>query len=307
MKMASGIVLAAALMVTSAAQARGLVMSPEELSPEMRLRFSEQIARAKQTHPKAFEHLVGFVSQADQMDVQRRGRFAPYGKTLKRMDDLLWPAVELLAFETPAVVPQRPLALEAFTAAVVQALGELRNPDLAPLYTAVLDGDETRFLVLQAAVSGLGQLETDKAAAKLVALSKAQGARRDAALAAMGNCRRLTVARALVEALDARPTDVIEARRIVASLGDIGSVAAWKTPAVKHRAEEGAIRNLAAEALVRAYVDYDGEVRAKASNALLLVDAQGTPAMIAAAKKAHPEQAEALDALSARFARNPIR
>ena len=307
MKTASGIVLATALMVTSAAQARGLVMSAEELSPQLRLRFAEQIARAREADAKSFERLTGFVSHVDRLHEQRRGRFAPYGKTLRSMDGLLWPAVEMLAFEAPVNLPQHPLALEAFTAALVETLGHTRNPDLAALYTAMLDGDETRFLVLQAAVSGLGQLETEEAAAKLVALSKSQGARRDAALAAMGNCRRLPVAQALVEALEARPIDVIEARRIVASLGDVGSVAAWKTPAVKHRAEEGAIRNLAADALVRAFVDYDGEVRAKISNAILLVDAQGTPAMIAAAKKAHPEQAEALDGLAARFARNPIR
>ena len=67
-------------------------------------------------------------------------------------------------------------------------------------------------------------------------------------------------------------------------------------------------RRPAAEALVRAFVSWDGEVRQAASNALMVVDEPSTPTLIETAKKsASPEQQPPLDALAHRFANNPAR
>jgi hypothetical protein len=55
-------------------------------------------------------------------------------------------------------------------------------------------------------------------------------------------------------------------------------------------------------------VRYGGDVRKAASNSLMVVDAAGTPSLIAAAKaNAEPEVQAALASLQQRFERNPTR
>ncbi|MFP2934181.1 hypothetical protein ACLESO_55485, partial [Pyxidicoccus sp. 3LG] len=88
-----------------------------------------------------------------------------------------------------------------------------------------------------------------------------------------------------------------------------GSTWAWQTDAMSVRTEEGdAIRRVAAEALVRAYPHYEGDVRQALSNAVLRVDAPETPDLIDAVRLGvdTPRQA-ALDALAERLSRNPLR
>ena len=68
----------------------------------------------------------------------------------------------------------------------------------------------------------------------------------------MGHCRRLAVAERLAEVLAAEP-DPATARAAARSLGDVGSLWAWRTPVVAvHAAEQEAIRLIAARALVAA-------------------------------------------------------
>jgi len=153
----------------------------------------------------------------------------------------------------------------------------------------------------------VARLETLEAASTLIPLSRQPGPRGVAALDALGQCRRQVATRALVEALEARP-DRERLRRIARALGDAGSAWAWQTSGVKARTEERAIRREAAEALVRVYLDTNGDVRRAVSNALLRVDAPETPALIDAARaRAKPSRRAELDALAERLRRNPLR
>jgi hypothetical protein len=162
--------------------------------------------------------------------------------------------------------------------------------------------------VLRAAARALARMESPEAVQTLIAVSRQSGRAGEVARETMGECRKLEVVRALVEALDARPTPA-DARRLARALADAGSAWAWKTPELSARQEEGAtIRRLAAEALVRAYPHYDGDVRQALSNAVLRVDAPETPALIDAARSgAEGPRRAALDALAERLARSPLR
>jgi hypothetical protein len=67
------------------------------------------------------------------------------------------------------------------------------------------------------------------------------------------------------------------------------------------------VRATAAAALVDAFVR-EPSLRSEASNALMVVDAPSTPALVAAAKPfASSDTVAALDRLLARFAANPAR
>jgi hypothetical protein len=121
----------------------------------------------------------------------------------------------------------------------------------------------------------------------------------------MGECRRSRVTTALAERLRTT-SDEATARIAARSLGRAGNAWAWRT--LGDRSEEARIRETAAKALVDAFVRHDGEARTAASNALMVVDAPQTPALIDEAKKtAGPKTIKALDALATRFARNPAR
>ncbi|AKQ63562.1 hypothetical protein A176_000474 [Myxococcus hansupus] len=272
--------------------------------------LQEQITRARRTHPQAFLRLAVAASRVDAMDAKKQATLAATAPGLRALGpEALWPMVERLAFpsQDKSSLPMRESARLALTVGLVEATGALRDARLAPLWMELLEARDTPPLVLHAAAGALARLETLDAANALIAFARQEGPRGEAALDALGLCRRLVATRALAEALDARP-DRERMRHIARALGDAGSVWAWKTPGVKARSEEGAIRRVAAEALVRVYLGTDGDVRRAVSNALLRVDAPETPALIDAARaRAEPPQQAELDALSERLRRNPLR
>ncbi len=303
-------VVVAMLGAAGAAHAGGLLLTPESLPAATRKSMGEEIAKAKEADPAAFERVHALARLAGELDARKRGRIAPMSPMLKSLGQAaLWPMVELIAFDThrvdaDAVTDSAKLALHV---GLIEAAGLLRDDRLTPLWTALLDSSEPRVQVMRAAAEALARVDTDAAAQKLVALSRADDVQREAALWAMGNCRRVIVAERLAEALG-EERDTLMAKRIVQSLGDVGNAWAWRTPSVKAKAEEDAVRRIAAEALIRAYLTFDGEVRQAASNALLVVDAPVTPTLIQSARQGRSaEQLADLDALAERFARNPTR
>jgi hypothetical protein len=218
--------------------------------------------------------------------------------------------VEELAFEATPRGELTDSAWTAWRAGLVEAIGTWRDPRTEPVLRAVLDGDDTDSLLIRVAAEAVGRLGTDAGAARLVELASTPGPKQAAVLAGMGGCRRVVAVDALTRALAANP-DAETAVAIVKSLGTAGNWGAWSTPALDPlRGEEEAVRSKAARALVDAFTTWDGHVRRAASNALMVVDWAGTPALIAEARAtagADPVVLDALDALAARFAKNPAR
>lgn len=245
------------------------------------------------------------VLQKQALDAKARGHRAPIALYLRGMGkQALDPMLELVS-GGPAAAGLPTEAVNAARRDLVEAIGLLRDPKATPVIAALLDKESDGDLVRTAA-EALARIGTDDAVARLRgALGKAAGARATAILAGMGDCRRESVARLLADRLLAHP-DEATARVLVRSLGNVGNAWAWKT--MPSRAEEGAVRALAARALVDAYTRYDGDLRTAASNALMVVDDASTPALVSAARaSASGDTARALDALAARFAANPAR
>jgi hypothetical protein len=303
-------VIVAMVGATGAAHAGGLLLASESLPETARKQLGQEIAAARESDPDAFARVHEVVKRAEKLDARKRGRLAPMSPMLNRMgESALWPMVELIAFDANGVDADVTTASArlALHIGLIEASGRLRDERLAPVWNAILDGPESRLKVVRSAVEALARLDTDAAAQKLVWLSKTDGVRGEAALAAMGNCRRRKVAKRLAEALDSA-RDPLQAKRIVQSLGDVGNAWAWRTPSAKAKSEEGAVRWIAAEALIQAYVTFKGEVRQAASNALLVVDAPVTSTLIEAARQGgSAERVKSLEKLAERFTRNPTR
>ncbi len=295
-------------MLPAAARADGVVIGPADLPAAERARLTAEIARARAASPAAFDAVARTRAELADIDAQKRGRIAPIGAMLKAIGpEALYALLEQIAIDAAPRGGLPDSAWTAWRAGLIEAAGMLRDPAAEPVLVAVLDSRETEPLVVRAAAEALGRIGTDQGAAKLVAMAKTAGPKRGAVLAGMGGCRRAACAEALAAAIGAHPGDDV-AKAIVRALGDAGSARAWKTPIVAKSGEEAKTRAEAAEALVGAFVAYDGQVRRTASNALMVVDHPSTPALIQAKKKgASPEVAAALDELAKRFARNPTR
>lgn len=238
--------------------------------------------------------LVGsLLRDADRIEAAKRGgKVAPMGRMFKALGpEALQPMLEALA--RPEAHP-----LSA-TIGMIEAVGVLRDERAAPVLLELLVSGPLS--VTRSSAEAYGFLQTDAAAARLVELSRGTDARARAVREGMGSCRRVVIAAARAEAVGA-VSEVREQVALARALGDAGNAWAWKTPGVVARAEESEVRLIAARALVTAFTRWSGDARQAASNALMVVDARETPALIAAAGASTE-----LRMLAERFEKNPTR
>jgi hypothetical protein len=301
--------MAVALATAAEARADGVVLDPGALSSAHRTALERGVRKARSNDAAAFTLLAQVRSELPDLDAQKRGRMASITPMLRGMGKrALWPMLEELALDAAPRGALTSSAWRAWRISLLEAVGALRDSRARGVLAAILDSGEGDSLVLRAAAQALGKEGSDAAANKLIALSQsASGARRRAILAGMGHCRREIVAEHLADAL-ASTQDHRNAKILARSLGDVGSAWAWETPSVQKSGEEDATRANAAEALVRGFVAFDdAELRERFTQAILVVDWQATPSLIASARRgASQELRAALAELERRFADSPL-
>jgi hypothetical protein len=300
-------ILAATLATASEARADGVLAGPGQVAAPHRAALSARIHTARQQHPDWFARVGALRDRAASLDAHKRGRLAPISPLLRAQGaNALLPMLEMIAFDAKPRAGLNDTAWRALRAGLLEAVGELRDPDARPVLEAVLDGPEADPMVVRAAAEALAKLGGDQQAAKLTSLARIAGPRQPALIEGLGQCRRLACVTALSEVLAAHPSAPI-ALAAVRALGTAGAAWAWKTPSVAvHASDESAVRETAARALVDAFSI--PELRAAASNALMMVDAPSTPTLIADKRQSAPASLAAeLDRLAERFARNPTR
>lgn len=295
------------VMMAGTAFGAGAIIGDTDLPAGARASLSEQIALARKANPGPFAAVASVRANVAKMDAQKRGRMAPVSLVLKPIGD----AAVLPLIEQAAFVGDRgdlsDSAWLAWQVGVIDAIGNLRDTRALPVLEAALKRHSDAQLV-RATAAALGKLGTEPAAKVLLDAAR-DSARAEAVRAAMGNCRRLIIAQALAAFADAE-RDERAAASLAKALGEVGNAWAWATPAVRDAApaEEGAVRDVAATALVRLFVRFEGPARQAASNALLVVDSPTTRTAIEdAAREAPAETKVALTELTARFNRNPAR
>jgi hypothetical protein len=312
MKLSLGIVTAFALVTTtvSHASAAGLAVDASELAAKTRTSLKADIEKARIETPELFRQVYDVAKRAGELDAGSRRPGAPLTMHFKVLGPrALMPMLELLAFEGHAPADLTPTARAALRVGLLEAVGIIRDGRAVPVLARVAqrerDVDTTR-----ASADALGRIGTDEAYGALVtALDNADAAgpsgseRVQALLAGVGSARRVDGTTLLAKRLDAHPDDAT-AKAAAKALGTAGNAWAWKTLA--SRTGEAAVREIAARALVKAYLAYGGEARGAASNALMVVDDAHTAALITEARRtASADQAALLDELAARFAANP--
>ncbi len=296
------------LLPATASAAGGAVIAPERLAAEDRDALRQQIDVARAHDPQVFEDLARLRTDLPSLDQRRRGRLAPITLMLKPMGDrALMPMLERLAFADAERGELTDTAWRAWQAGLIEAVGIRRDERAAPVLRAILDGPAADPLVMTETVEAFAKLDSEAIAAELVARSLRDGPWHEALLAGMGYCRRLAVAQRLAEVMDSQPP-VPTAQAVARSLGNLGAGGSWQLLGPEQRSNEVEIRGLAARTLIVAHLHYTGEVQRMATKALLVVDLDATPAIIADARRgADSAQLASLDRLLSRFENSMLR
>lgn len=272
------------------------------LVPEAQKALRDAVTAARAADAGAFKDVQALVARTPELDRKARGGKAPVALALAAMGPrAVLPLAEIAALDAPAG-----LSVEALSAArldVVEALGILRDARVAPVLYAWLD--QADLAATRTAAEAVARLDTEDAATHLLAaLARSNGEATTAILSGMGMCHRASVAKALADRLASAP-DEATARAAMKSLRRVATPWAWQTLA--HREEESTVRDTASEALVAAYVRYEGETRDTAEKALFTVDdGRATKFVQAARSRVAREKFSALDALATKLASRPV-
>jgi hypothetical protein len=303
------IILGAALSLWSLdASAGGVLAAPADLPPAARAVLIGEVAQARQADPDSFAQLKQLRGDLVALDGNKRGRLASVTPALRGLGPRgLLPMLAEIAVDANGQGAMTDTAWRAWRIDLLEAVGALRDVRSRAVLEAVLAGPSADLMLLRAAAEALGKLGDDAAAAKLIALSKAPGRKGLAVLAGMGHCRREAVATRLAEAM-ASVGDAREASLVARALGDVGNAWAWQTPAARRSGEEAAVRGIAAQSLINAFVALGhAEIRESLTKAILVVDEPATPLLIAAAQAGvDADSRAALDALAKRFDQSPL-
>jgi hypothetical protein len=289
--------------------APGLVLEPEALSPTARQALQVQVMEARSLNPEVFLQTERLRDQIPAMDARKRGRLAPVGRMFRALGPQgLMPMLEQLALDAaPRGQQWTDSAWTALRCGMIEAVGSLRDLRSEPVLTSILTAGGAGHEVTRSATEALGKLGTDGAVTVLTGLASAPGPGQASVLQGLGYCRREGCVQVLVDVL-AVTDDIVLAVTLIRSLGDAGNAWAWRFPAGKVAEEEAPVRSASAQAVMDAFVRFDGHVRQVAANMLMVIDHAGTPAMMTAARiGAEPGLQADLEAFEARFARNPAR
>lgn len=256
--------------------------------------LQKEVAAAKKTNPQAFAAVAQVRAQIASIDAKKRGRFAPVTPRLNSIPNATWALAEAIALDgaLDETLPQS--AHIAWKSGLLEALGDLRDVKTEPVLLAALAAESSPE-VIRSAADGLGRLGTDRAATALIASAGARrGAAREAVLAGMGSCRRVSVAGFLATQLSLSSFEK-EQLALVKSLSVIGNEWALETPTgAPVKAEVPQLRALAAGALVKLFSEASGNVRQQASDAILIVNAPETKVLLAQVRVKDPAAVDAL-------------
>jgi hypothetical protein len=284
---------------------QGMFLTAGDLSAEALANVHSEVSKAQQNTPEAFDAVQRVVDRVAELDAAKRGRFAPMTSHFKQLGpDALWPMVAIIALTGPDTSQLEPSALTALRAGLLEAVGGIRDARVSAVLMAVMEKQDADPVVFQAAVGAVAKLGHDEAIQHLESsLGQASGETRLMILRGMGLCRRAVIAQRLADELE-KTISERTARVLVHALSDVGNSGAWGTSVIQKSGEEASTRSLAATALVKAYVRFDGEVRQAASNGVMVVNHPASTAQIdLELSEADASQRVALEALQARIER----
>ena len=222
------------------------------------------------THDDVASRIDALASSADALPRDRRASL------VRRLSALGPAATDALltraAADSPAMAALRSRdasAARAFDAAILETLGQRRDPRALPLFKRVFESSaDSR--VSQAAADGLGRLCEAGGFATLASAARTSGRHASNAWTALGLCRTEASATLLAGRLDSA-SDSDDVRTLADALGSLGSTWAWQAMGEATRPEGARVRQVASAALHSALARVEGSTATTVREALRMV------------------------------------
>lgn len=244
-------------LLAGSASGDGLVAGPRDLSIAERTVLTRQIDDLRAADPAIVDAVANVQGHRPAYYKELQNPVPMVGRELRRLGpDALLPMLDALVFDAPARDGATEAEYNALKIGLLDAVGRLRDPRAENALAAAFRN--TTGDVAVAAAEAVGRSCTDTA---FGVLETALGSdKQSAAIAGLGQCRRVEAAEALSRALDAT-SDPAEAELIATSLGRVASSWAWQSLGSAHQADGLKVRAIATQALVRSFSRFAGEAR----------------------------------------------
>lgn len=251
-------------LVAGSAAGDGVVVTPRDIPSVERAQLAQQIAESQQREPASFAAVAAVKGHLPEQYMKFRNPAPSVARELRRLGpDALLPMLNALAFDAPARNGATDAEWETYQIGLLDAVGRLRDPRAENALHAALRN--TTGDVAVAAAEAVGRNCTD---ASLNLLQAAvEGPQRRAAIAGLGQCRRVEAAETLATALKTC-TDADEAEHIALALGRVASSWAWQALGSAHEQTGLRVRGIASRALVASLSRFGGNARGVSERAL---------------------------------------
>lgn len=285
-----------------AGAAEGVAARPSSIPESARASLLKEITSYRAAHPEAFAAVLNVKGHRPEVYSHFRKPEPEVSRELRRLGaSALLPMLNELAFEAPPRGELSDQEWDALTVGLLDAVGVLRDARSGPVLRVIFEGSSARSASVQrAAAQAVGRLCGDADLASLLKRAVPGNAMELAAIAGLGECRRVESAKHLAGLL-AGATGDDSLQVIVSALGLVSSSWAWKAMGPSAEAAGLEVREIAAKALVAGFVQHTGDIRDQIRRSLSLADHKGTLDFIAKARSsADAPTAAELDALSKR-------
>jgi hypothetical protein len=264
------------------------------------------VARGRATSPESFRSLVKLRDEVPVLARKARGGKMNVRALLVAQGRTALPAVLAELRDGPEATPGSWLAPSAssWIVGLIETAGHWGDPVAVPVLEALAMHPQAHVDIAAAAVRALGAIGTDDAEKRLEAVFAAQHDKRVAIAPALGDCRRIAMARFLVRGLEGANVD--EQLALVKALGQVGSAWPWQTPSLVKRGEGNDVRRLVFDTLLLRYGQATDAQRSGLVDALWLVDWPEGPARARAEGAKNASATQAYEALALKLAKSPL-
>jgi hypothetical protein len=296
----------AALLLSTAAFADGIVIATSKVAPAARTSLSKDIAAAKRDHATV-RAKVRDVQGVKKEVYGKRQNPIPYaaGELRALGKDALVPMLESLAFDAsqPGLDAREK---EALAVGMLSAVGDIRDARSTSVVSAIFEAETGSTPIAIAAATALGK-RCDATELKLLETHSAEGDKlRLAAIEGLGECRRKDGAKKLASILASADDQATQAAT-VRSLGVVGSSWAWVALGKDQEQKGIEVRTMASDALLSFFVK-NTSLRTETRRAFLKCEAPNALEQIQSAKRgADASTVKALEEIEARLAKRAAR
>lgn len=281
----------------------GIAVRPDQIAEKARTSLYTEIQAFRASTPAAFEALRKVRGHKPEVyrDLRNPLPIISVTKELRALGaSALLPMLNELTFEMRPRDGATDPEWAALREGLIDTVALLRDRRAAPVLLAAFEQGSLDAGARTAAAKGLGRLGGDAELAALTTHLSAKDPLRSAAIAGLGECKRIESATALAGLL-AQESDEAEAERIEQAMGSLASSWAWQAMGAARQDEGLSVRLAVAKALVPAFARLQSEGRERARKSLLMAEHPDTPALIdAQIAKADATTAAALQALKQR-------